>query len=281
MSKEQVMDYVMTTPSNPNRAVLSGMLDAISGTQLPSPTESDNGKVLGVDGGEYKLVEQSGGGYSCTESTSLLFEETVTTEVQEDSTGSMVVGMFTYAEPIDADELVVTFNGTEYTCPKKGSSVMASYGADPNEESMDFSEYPFSILSQNLQGSYRTLLITAQAGTYSVKGESHTETIETTPCFDKAVTHVTLPLLIKYSSTGSVGYYFDKTAQEVQEAVNEGRMVMLAVNDRVDRLPIRHYYPLHDMEMDALGAEPTRFGFSGNNLLVEESTGRLYMQISN
>ena len=62
MSKEQVMDYVMTTPSNPNRAVLSGMLDEISGTQLPPPTESDNGKVLGVDGGEYKLVEQSGGG---------------------------------------------------------------------------------------------------------------------------------------------------------------------------------------------------------------------------
>lgn len=28
---------------------------------LPSPTTSDNGKVLGVDGGEYKLVEQSGG----------------------------------------------------------------------------------------------------------------------------------------------------------------------------------------------------------------------------
>ena len=32
------------------------------GTELPSVTASDNGKVLGVDGGEYKLVEQSGGG---------------------------------------------------------------------------------------------------------------------------------------------------------------------------------------------------------------------------
>lgn len=61
MSKEQVMDYVMNTPANTNPNVLSGMLDGISGTQLPSPTESDNGKVLGVDGGEYKLVEQSGG----------------------------------------------------------------------------------------------------------------------------------------------------------------------------------------------------------------------------
>ena len=29
------------------------------GTELPSVTASDNGKVLGVDGGEYKLVEQA------------------------------------------------------------------------------------------------------------------------------------------------------------------------------------------------------------------------------
>lgn len=57
MTKEDVINYVMNTPGNTNRQVLSGMLDAISGTQLPSPTESDNGKVLGVDGGEYKLVD--------------------------------------------------------------------------------------------------------------------------------------------------------------------------------------------------------------------------------
>ena len=30
MSKEDVIEYVMTTPSNPNRAVLSGMLDSIA-----------------------------------------------------------------------------------------------------------------------------------------------------------------------------------------------------------------------------------------------------------
>lgn len=36
---------------------LNHMEDGISGTQLPAPTESDNGKVLGVDGGEYKLVD--------------------------------------------------------------------------------------------------------------------------------------------------------------------------------------------------------------------------------
>lgn len=62
MGKEEVIEYVMTTPNNPNRAVLEGMLEEVSGTQLPSPTASDNGKVLGVSNGEYALVEQSGGG---------------------------------------------------------------------------------------------------------------------------------------------------------------------------------------------------------------------------
>lgn len=61
MNKNTILDYVTETPGNTNKAVLSGMLDKISGTKLPSPTPSDNGKVLGVDGGEYKLVEQSGG----------------------------------------------------------------------------------------------------------------------------------------------------------------------------------------------------------------------------
>lgn len=39
------------------------------GTELPSVTASDNGKVLGVDGGEYKLVEQSGGSIEPTKLT--------------------------------------------------------------------------------------------------------------------------------------------------------------------------------------------------------------------
>lgn len=30
MSKEEIIDYVMTTPGNSNRAVLSGMLDSIA-----------------------------------------------------------------------------------------------------------------------------------------------------------------------------------------------------------------------------------------------------------
>ena len=39
------------------------------GTELPSVTASDNGKVLGVDGGEYKLVEQGKGAVRIVEVT--------------------------------------------------------------------------------------------------------------------------------------------------------------------------------------------------------------------
>ena len=85
----------MTTPSNPNRAVLSGMLDEISGTQLPSPTVSDNGKVLGVDGGEYKLVEQSGGGeveYLSNTSSVVSFIDGNTLHASEIITSNISVG---------------------------------------------------------------------------------------------------------------------------------------------------------------------------------------------
>lgn len=40
---------------------LNHMEEGIADAQLPSVTESDNGKVLGVDGGEYKLIEQNSG----------------------------------------------------------------------------------------------------------------------------------------------------------------------------------------------------------------------------
>ena len=52
-----------------------------SGPQVPEPTASDNGKVLGVDGGEYKLVEQSVDvGYKCIEN----YDTTVTVTLGSD-----------------------------------------------------------------------------------------------------------------------------------------------------------------------------------------------------
>lgn len=51
MGKEEVIEYVMTTPGNPNRAVLSGMLDSIA--------ESGGGTV---EVSKIKIATAEGGG---------------------------------------------------------------------------------------------------------------------------------------------------------------------------------------------------------------------------
>lgn len=41
MSKEDVINYVMTTPSNPNRAVLEGMLEGMNGIEMVTLFDDD------------------------------------------------------------------------------------------------------------------------------------------------------------------------------------------------------------------------------------------------
>ena len=63
MSKEQVIDYVMNSPANTNKAVLEGMLDEMGGADVPTPTVEDAGKLLGVgNDGKYVLKQASQGG---------------------------------------------------------------------------------------------------------------------------------------------------------------------------------------------------------------------------
>ncbi len=61
MTKQDIIDYVVTTPHNSNKAVLSTMLDDI-GEKLPAVTTEDNGKVLTVVNGTWNKAEASGGG---------------------------------------------------------------------------------------------------------------------------------------------------------------------------------------------------------------------------
>jgi len=49
MGKEEVIDYVMTTPGNPNKAVLSGMLDSIA--QSGGTVEVSKIKIGTINGG--------------------------------------------------------------------------------------------------------------------------------------------------------------------------------------------------------------------------------------
>ena len=53
MSKEDVINYVMTTPGNPNKAVLSGMLDSVA--QSGGTVEVSKIKIATANGGWNKV----------------------------------------------------------------------------------------------------------------------------------------------------------------------------------------------------------------------------------
>lgn len=130
-------------------------------------------------------IADSGGGsagYECTEELVVLTEETVTTE----SSKIYTFGYLSYSKPIDADSLKVTFNGTEYTCPRNADG---SYGAsyDESTDSADWSEYPFTLYSESDGGGYVSTLYTESAGTYSIKIEAVTFNATVEPCFKSAV----------------------------------------------------------------------------------------------
>lgn len=85
MGKEDVIDYVMTTPGNPNRAVLSGMLDSIA--------ESGGGTV---EVSKIKLGTANGGG------------STIASGVNSFGGGGTTVDSKTLAEVL-GDKTIVSF----------------------------------------------------------------------------------------------------------------------------------------------------------------------------
>lgn len=157
-------------------------------------------------------------GYECTESTTLLTNETVTTAPND---GSNIADL-SYSQTIDADTIRVTFDGVEYICPKM-DSVFPSYGAPiDNESEFDFSEYPFHIDSLPIANG----LTTKVAGTHTVKIETYEVSAEVSECFKRVVQSVAQPLVVWPVSIGTDGsdkwIVTDKTRTEVDTAIRNG-----------------------------------------------------------
>lgn len=156
-------------------------------------------------------------GYSCGEEPVMLTNETVTTVAQN----GFNVGFFSYKQLINAETIRVTFDGVEYDCPRIAFDDYSMYGGvNPDTYMPDFSQYPFSILSNGTDNQ----IVTETAGTYSIKIEGMQEAVTTTQCFEKAVRSITSPLVVKAScapseGTGSVPSILDASPSEIQDAV--------------------------------------------------------------
>lgn len=176
-----------------------GIQEALD-SALPEVTDADDGKILTVVDGEWKITDKdfvcdgddvetsecfdkavkSLLGYECEEDVQLLTNETITTA----SSGGDVVGNFTYSNFINADILDVTFDDVKYRCEKRVDGLEVSYGTD--RAVGDWSGCPFCIVSAPSGNK----LYVETAGSYTVKVESVEVTIDTSECFEKAVENV-------------------------------------------------------------------------------------------
>lgn len=196
-------------------------------------------------------IANAGGdcGYECEEEIVTLTEESVTTEASEDDDSAY--GNLSYSQYIDADTITVTFNGTEYECPRISADGDSVYGGFA-DGAPDFSEYPFAIGSYS---GYGNTLATQTAGTYTIKIEGTKETITTTPCFEKAVQKVTPPTDISpliLTRSGSPAQ-LSRTFKEIGTAYLSGRTVLLDPPN-VSNLKVtsgKSYYSMVSLEMNS------------------------------
>lgn len=144
-----------------------------------------------------------------------LFSETVTTTVGE---MGLPEAVFSYATLINSSSIIVTLNGTEYTCPRQEAEGAYFYGGiDAAEGTPDFSNFPFFIVS----GDANTLY-TETTGVFVVIVSI--EAINASDDFQLAV-QTAMPGVFPFQVTLGT-----TTWQEVYEAVASGQQAYVIRN---------------------------------------------------
>lgn len=114
-----------------------------------------------------------------------LFSESVTTEVDPEQPDFPPIASLLYTQFINLEQIIVSFGGTNYVCNSISDdpSVSVEYGAPWSVElqSYDFSEYPFSLYSEEGKNYFTT----ETAGTYTIAVS--TIAIEVSDAFSDAV----------------------------------------------------------------------------------------------
>ena len=124
-------------------------------------------------------------GYTCEETFDELTDETVAVTT---SVSGMYIGSLVYDQLIDADSVVITFDGVEYECDAQVDDMgdAYAYGAPFNGGGADFTDIPFVIVSSIGQN----VVASNASGTYSIKIEAVDTETTTTRCFRSAVKSV-------------------------------------------------------------------------------------------
>jgi len=150
--------------------------------------------------------------------TTELFSETVTTA--DDGSGNNVA-VLSYEEPINADTITVTFDGTDYVCGRidyNGGRFYGGFSTSP--VGPDFTSYPFFIMNR----ANESTLYTETVGEHTVSAAiptlqaSANFTMAVTgaaqPIVDDAIASVPTPLLVTIGTT---------TWSQVNVALKAGR----------------------------------------------------------
>lgn len=176
--------------------------DDISGTNLVTVVDDIAEKYTGGSGGGEGDSGDRGWGYESTQ----LFSETVTTE----DMGGVNYGSLTYASLIDSPAVIVTFDGTSYTCVATENEGTYLYGAPMGEQGPDFSDFPF-LLESTTDGNN---LYIETAGTHTIAAVGNV--IVTSADFSAAVGKCLPILKVELGKT---------TFQKVENAIIDGLFV--------------------------------------------------------
>lgn len=122
-------------------------------------------------------------GWSVESSSQTYFTETVTTELDPEYPDDPASGGFAYSAQITADTVIVTFDGTDYTCQRMDGDPGSYVYGGWSDDSIDFSTIPFCIFSEDGYNS----VVTETGGTYAISVAGTSQSIETSEQFRAAV----------------------------------------------------------------------------------------------
>jgi len=180
--------------------------------------EADNSTITTNKGFQKAVKSVGDSGYECTTSFEEVFSESGVTEEPKDP-DKPITATLSYTGFIDADEIKVVFNGTEYTCPKKAIADYAVYGS----YSSSFTDYPFAIGFSQSQGN---LLQTKDPINFTIEVDVPVITATVTPCFETAVKtaigSVNGVKVVHIRGDSTSGFTCDTSCDEMEAIVKNG-----------------------------------------------------------